>query len=244
MIRTTRRFYQAGADHKCRNILSPLTYTKDSMQYKVLNRALKEHVPKHGFNEFAISKAASELGYSSSVFSVLSVVNSPSVFNLSPSVLELVKFNLVTKRLELKQEAKTQKTLEELFVTRVAQDIPISAHVSQLMSILVMPGQFLVDTSLPELFQLADDMIYFSVEKDHNDLSWYAKRLAVAMAYVSTKLFMVRDRSSNHEWTLEFAKNRVRNIDELGSMYNNIEEFAWYQLLTTINLAKSQMIRG
>ncbi|AMD22050.1 HGL290Wp [Eremothecium sinecaudum] len=245
MFRIARRFYYSnGVEHVASNGLRPLLYGKNSVQYKVLDRALKKHVSREGFNERAIVNAANDLGYSSSIICGLSAFNSPSVLNVQSSVLELVKFNLVTKRVQLQEGLKEDTTLEDLFLKRVEADMPIAGQLSQMMSILAVPGQFLVDTGLPELFQLSDDMIYFSVEKDHNDLAWYSKRMAVSMAYVATNLFMTRDKSPGFQETMDFARTRLRQVEEMGTMYNNVEEFAWFQLMMSINLVKSQLSRG
>ncbi|AET39742.1 ubiquinone biosynthesis protein COQ9 Ecym_4722 [Eremothecium cymbalariae DBVPG len=245
MLGGFRRFYHVNsAEYAVGNTLRPLIYGRCSPQYKVLNCALEKYVPFKGFKDSAIVDAANELGYNSAVLAAIGANNSPAMFNVSTSVQELVKFHLVTKRYGLQEDQEGTKTLEELFLKRLEANKSLGPHLKEVLSILAIPGDFLVNTGLPELFQLADDMIYYSTEKDFNDLAWYSKRLAVSMAYISTELFMAKDSSPNFQATMEFAKGRINQIDEMGTAYNNIEEFAWFQLLTTVNLARSQLVRG
>lgn len=245
-----KRFYQASAnEYALSKSLKPLNYGSDSAQYKVLKNALENHVPEHGFNERAIVSSLNDLGHSSSFLSGIGTFNSPSFFNVSPSVLELVKFHLVTKRYELIESLPLNSSeplpdLETLFLKRLEMNKPFAPHLSQLLSILSIPGEFLVNVALPELHQLTDDMIFYSKEKDHSDFAWYSKRLAISTAYVSTELFMSQDKSHGYQETMDFAKNKLRNVENMGDMYNNTEEYLWFTLLSSINLAKSQMTRG
>lgn len=245
ILKQSKRLYHLNSfEHATSSILKPLSYAKDSIQYKILDHTLTNHVPSQGFSEKSIMSSLHDLGYSSSIFSLLSAPNSPSLFNGSPAVLELVKFHLVTKRLALQNELTGNTTLEELFLKRIEMNKLISRHLTQYLSFVSTPSEFMMRFGLNELHQLSDDLIYYSNEKDHNDLAWYSKRLAISTAFVSTELFMARDQSHNFKDTIQFALKRLDNINNMGNMYNNIEEYAWYTLLSSINLFKSQLARG
>ncbi|CDO93819.1 unnamed protein product [Kluyveromyces dobzhanskii CBS 2104] len=236
-------------EHALPKIIKPLTYGTESLQFKVLSNALNKHVPQYGFNERALVQSLNELGLSSSYLSVLASSNSPSFFNVSPSVLELVKFHLVSRRKQLITNLplgsdKPLPDLKTLFLERLRLNESIAPHLSQLLSIMSVPGEFLTSTALPELQQLTDDMIFYSNEQDHNDFAWYSKRIALSTAYVSSELFMAQDKSHNFVETMEFAESKLSKVSQLGNMYNNTEEYLWYTLLSSINLAKSQMTRG
>ncbi|SCU99361.1 LAFA_0G23574g1_1 [Lachancea sp. 'fantastica'] len=250
-----RRLYHPNAlEHQAKYALSPLTYGCDSLQYKVLNNTLNNHVPTHGFNERAIVASLNELELGSSVLSGLGSDNSPSFFNVSPSVLELVKFHLVTKRYAITKELDSElatadattynaPALKTLFQRRLELNKPVAAHLSQLLSILSIPGEFLVQSALPELHRLSDDMVYYSNETDSPDFAWYSKRVAISCAFVSSELFMAQDKSPNYAQTFEFAAEKLDRVTRLGQYYTNTEEFMWYTLLMSINLAKSQLTR-
>ncbi|CCF60758.1 hypothetical protein KAFR_0L01480 [Kazachstania africana CBS 2517] len=251
LLRTTqfkclrRLYHPASNEYVNPTTISPLTYSMDSIQSKILSHSLKEYVPTSGFNEKSILKSINDLGYSSSMMSVIGASNSPSFAHSSPAVLELIKYNLVSKRIELTKDTNdnTTTTLKELLLKRLEMDIPISSQLRGLFAQLATPGKFMFDVSLPELFQLADDMIFFSNEKDHHDMAWYSKRLAVSMAYVTSKMFMIQDTSNNFQMTMDFASDKVDRVMNLGEYYNNVEEYAWFTLMNSINLVKSQFSR-
>lgn len=241
-----RRYHPSRGEHLKSNRVGPLNYGQDSPQYNILSHALDVSVPLVGFNERAIVHSLNQLNYSSTMLSVIGASNSPSLLHSSPAVMELVKFHLVQKRLLLSQELSSEErpSLEDLFIRRLEMNIPIARHLSQLLSHLSVPGPFTVDSALPELHRLSDDLIYYSNEKDHHDFAWYTKRLGVSCAFVSSELFMAQDKSLNYEETFQFARDKLQSTMQLGEYYNNTEEWLWYTLLNSINLVKSQMARG
>lgn len=246
-----RGYYPAGFEYvKPSTQRGPLTYGKESPQYRVLNHTLQKSVPLFGFNERAIVNSLNELGYSSTMLTVIGSSNPPSLLHSSPALMELLKFHLADKRLSLTEDISPETpveelpSLEELFIKRLEMNVPVAEHLSQLLSQLAIPGPFLVDVSMPELHRLSDDLIYHSNEKDSHDFAWYSKRLAVSCAYVSSELFMAQDKSPNYRESFDFAREKLHRVVTLGEYYNNTEEFAWYTLLSTINLVKSQLARG
>ncbi|SCU89236.1 LADA_0E14378g1_1 [Lachancea dasiensis] len=253
-----RRLYHPNVvEHQVKHPLFPLTYGPHSLQYKVLENTLSKYVPLYGFDERAIVASANELGLGGAVISALGAHNSPSFFHTSPAVLELVKFHLVTKRYALTNALDPSRapgglssipdelpTLEALFKRRLELNVPIGSHLTPLLSMLSIPGEYLVNTALPELHRLSDDLVFFSQEKDSHDFAWYAKRAAISCAFVSSELFMAQDKSHNFNKTFEFAEEKLHKVTKLGEYYNNTEEYMWYTLLTSINLAKSQLTRG
>ncbi|EJS42671.1 fmp53p [Saccharomyces arboricola H-6] len=231
--------------------IKPLNYGKQSPQYKILSLALQEYVPKHGFSERSIVESLNKLGYPSSMISSIGASNSPSFFHSSTAVMELMKFQLVDKRCRLTEEINPDVTppyklpsLEHLLLKRLEMDKPIGGQLSDLMSQLAIPSEFLFETAIPELHRLSDDMVYFSNEKDHHDSAWYAKRMAVSSTYIGSQLFMAQDKSHNFQETFAFAKDKLNRVMRLGEYYNNTEEFAWYTLMSAVNLVKSQLVRG
>lgn len=230
-------------------VLEPLTYKMDSIQSKVLSHCLKEKVPHYGFTERALESSINDLGYDSTMLSIIGSSNSPSFFHSSPAVMELLKYNLVTKRYnmvdnDLREGAVAQKdipVLENLLLKRLEMDAQLGSEaIRSLLASLSIPSQLLMEVALPELFRLSDDMIYFSKEKDHTDMAWYTKRMGVGLTYITSKLFMAQDKSANYEDTMEFAKWKLNKVMNLGDYYNNVEEYAWYTVMNSFNLIKSQ----
>lgn len=230
-------------------VLEPLTYKMDSVQSKILSHCIKEKVPHYGFTERALVSSINDLGYDSTMLSIIGSPNSPSIFHSSPATMELLKYNLVTKRYNLispeMRDGLVNKSdipsLETLLLERLKMDKQLGAEALKgLMGQLSVPSQLLMEVALPELFRLSDDMIYFSKEKDHTDMAWYTKRLGVSLTYITSKLFMTQDKSVDYKDTMEFAKWKLNKVMNLGDYYNNVEEYAWYTVMTSFNLIKSQ----
>lgn len=231
-------------------LLEPLEYKMDSVQSKILSHCIKEKVPHYGFTEKALVSSINDLGYDSTMLSIIGSPNSPSIFHSSPAVMELLKYNLVTKRYNLitaeLREGLVNKqdipSLETLLIQRLKMDKQLGPEaLKSLMGQLSIPSQLLMEVALPELFRLSDDIIYFSKEKDHTDMAWYTKRLGLSLTYVTSKLFMTQDKSVDYEDTIEFAKWKLNKVMNLGDYYNNVEEYAWYTVMTSFNLIKSQI---
>lgn len=231
-------------------LLEPLEYKMDSVQSKILSHCIKEKVPHYGFTEKALVSSINDLGYDSTMLSIIGSPNSPSIFHSSPAVMELLKYNLVTKRYNLitaeLREGLVNKqdipSLETLLIQRLKMDKQLGPKaLKSLMGQLSIPSQLLMEVALPELFRLSDDIIYFSKEKDHTDMAWYTKRLGLSLTYVTSKLFMTQDKSVDYEDTIEFAKWKLNKVMNLGDYYNNVEEYAWYTVMTSFNLIKSQI---
>ncbi|CCK68704.1 ubiquinone biosynthesis protein COQ9 KNAG_0B02620 [Huiozyma naganishii CBS 8797] len=248
---STRLYHPNPIEYANSTVVAPLTYTMDSPQSRILTHCLQNEVPHWGFTERALLKSIQAVGYDSSMMSVLGASNSPSIFHSSPAVMELVKFNLVKKRHALTESLAAAglgspaalPSLEHLLVKRLQMDVPLSKQLGDLFTQLALPSQFMVNVAVPELFRLSDDMIYFSNEKDHFDTAWYSKRLGVSLAYTTSKLFMAQDNSLNCQDTIEFARDKLHRIMTLGEYYNNVEEYAWYSIMTTVNRAKAGFSR-
>ncbi|CCH61106.1 hypothetical protein TBLA_0E00450 [Henningerozyma blattae CBS 6284] len=243
-----RTYYSVSNDVKKSDHLEPLLYGKDSAQYRILEDAVQNSVPTFGFTERAIINSINKLGYNSSMISVLGSSNTHNILHSSPAVLELLKFNLVSKRLKLSEgidpETKDLPSLEYLLLKRLQMDKAIQSRLNEMITKLSIPGTFLAETSIPELFRLSDDMIYFSNEKDHHDMAWYSKRLAVSTTYIASQIFMAQDTSVDCYKTLEFAQDKLNKVMNLGEYYNNTEEFLWFTLMTSVNIVKSQLARS
>lgn len=256
---SSRNYYASSLEHAPSKNIAPLNYSKDSPQYRVLSHALEAHVPELGFREEAVLRSLNDLKMPSSMINIIGAAHGPSPLRATPpAVLELLQFNLVDKRLRATENVRSRfgddervldhkmelPSLEEMLLQRLQMDIPLRAHLSDLMSELSFPGEYLINTSLPELHRLADDLIFYSNERDHHDFAWYSKRLGVSMAYVTSKLYMAADKSADCAQTMQFARDKLHKVMKLGDYYNNTEEFAWYTLMSCINLARSQLARG
>lgn len=237
-----RSYHPASSEYLKPTKVKPLTYTMDSLEAKLLSHCLEHNVPQLGFTEGAITQALRDLNQSPSVLSALGASNSPSFVHGSLAVMELFKFDLVSKRYNLTsalENAETLPSLETLLLKRLEMDIPIGKQLYDQFAFLSMPSGYQLDVALPELARLADDMIYFSNEKDHTDMAWYAKRFGVAYSFITSKLYMAQDTSDGYSKTMDFAREKLYDVMKLGDYYNNVEEYLWFCLMTSANLFKA-----
>lgn len=251
ILNLIRRYETASNEYAKDTMLSPLKYGAKSIQYQILSHCLDKKVPKFGFNERTIQSSVRELGHSSNMINIIGSSNPGQWVHSSPATVELIKFNLVDKRYKLINNVQSQNenkkakqvSLSDMMLQRLKMDIDIQPQLKDMLSQLSIPGYNLFQIALPELFQLVDDMIFFSDEIDHHDMAWYAKRFAVASSYIGSKLFMCRDNSVNCKDTMEFAQEKLNRVMKLGEYYSNVEEYTWYLLLTTYQLGKSKLSR-
>ena len=57
-------------------------------------------------------------------------------------------------------------------------------------------------------------------------MSWYTKRAIVSKIYVATELFMLQDKSNEHEATWEFLDRRIDNVLAIGKVLNSNQNLA------------------
>lgn len=246
----SRSYHPASKEYVKPKTWEPLTYTNDSPEFKALSHTMEHSVPKHGFTEKAIVNSLNALKMPAAMVSTIGASNTATFLHSSPAVMELIKFQLVEKRYRMVEgidaiaENAKLPSLEDLLLKRIKMDEPIAAHLTQMTAQLMVPSAFMANVSIPELERLADDMIYYSKEKDHNDFAWYTKRAALATTYLASKAFMAQDKSHNFRETMEFAQDKLHKVMTLGDYYNNLEEFGWFTLMSGVNLAKSQLARG
>ncbi|KAH7591915.1 hypothetical protein J7297_00172 [Nakaseomyces glabratus] len=250
LLSAVRRYHPTSNEYVNPKVWEPLTYTPESPEFKLLSHTMEHSVPQHGFTEKAIVNSLNAMKMPSGMLTTIGASNSATFLHSSPAVMELIKFQLVEKRHRMVEgiteiaEASKLPSLESLLLKRLKMDVPIASHLTQMTAQLMVPSSFMTNVSLPELERLADDMIYYSNEKDHHDFAWYTKRAALATTYLASKAFMAQDKSHNFMETMEFAQDKLHKVMTLGDYYNNVEEFGWFTLMSAVNLTKSQMARA
>lgn len=232
--------------HAQDHITSDIIIDSSRVENHILTKSL-EYIPQYGFDKQCIHEAIKQLKYPDSM---ISVVRASS--NGSSSELQLMIHWLKTQRIKLEAEVKDQASkihtlgneydrTSYLINKRLSYNIPIIdkllGGIAQLMVPYNMPG------SLEELYNLGDDVAYYAGDLS-NDFAWYAKRFSVSTVYVSSELYMLQDKSKDYEDTKRFVEEKVRNIDELGTVYDNVEQWAIFNGIGVFNLIKSQLARG
>lgn len=212
---------------------------------KILSHALAKFVPTLGFSHASVDESLKDLGYTNA--------NLETIFKFNNStgsvVQELALCHLRERRAALLTVAENDPALPEnetsrikyLLETRLLGNRPIMHFYHQALGSMILPQN--LQSSLSELHSLSDDISFYAGDKS-NDFSWYSKRFALSAVFVECELFMLSDRSKDFQDTLKLMNKKVDQVDSLGYAYNSIEEWAIFNLYSTANLLKSQLIRG
>jgi ubiquinone biosynthesis protein COQ9 len=215
------------------------TIKPGSPQFNILDKAIKEFVPIHGFQHKAILESARTFGYADTIQSLF-----------TNGTFDLIKFHLATQRSKLHELAQGEEfqqltsendKLKYLLKKRLSGNIPIAQHLSQLQGYLILPPNIVESSN--ELHQLSDDLRFLSGDKS-NDFAWYSKRLSLSSSYVALELFMSNDKSENFKDTLNLADSKIDKLNGFSQTYDNIGEFVSYTIHSGISLFKSQASRG
>lgn len=76
----------------------------------------------------------------------------------------------------------------------------------QALGLMTLPQN--VPTSLAQLLTLVDDICYCVGDRSV-DIGWYTRRIGIASIYKMVELFMLQDKSADHQKTWEFLERRV-----------------------------------
>ncbi|KAF6011708.1 hypothetical protein HII13_002173 [Brettanomyces bruxellensis] len=216
-----------------------------TIENKILDKAYKEFVPQEGFTDLAVKKGAEAAGVNPSSLG--------AIFNFTTAskdtAMELALYHLKYARQQMIEENKVQASkifdegerLKFLMGKRLLLNKPIINNYHQALGRMILPTN--IPESLKELHSLADDLSYYAGDKS-TDFAWYSKRFAVAGAFVQSELFMLADKSKNYQDTLQFATDRLNEVFKLGKAYNSFEEWALFNGISTLNLIRSQLVRG
>jgi len=96
--------------------------------------------------------------------------------------------------------------------------------------------------SLKELGLLSDEIWFLSGDVAV-DASWYTKRASLSSVYAATELFQTTDQSTNGVDTELFLDRRLEEVRVLGGAWRNVREWAGFQGVAAVNMARSLGVR-
>ena len=99
-----------------------------------------------------------------------------------------------------------------------------------------------IPPSLRELFLVSDE-IWFLAGDTTVDTSWYTKRASLSSIYAATEVFQTTDGSTDGKDTAEFLDRRLEEARVLGGTWRNVKEWAAFQGMASVNLARSWGMR-
>lgn len=99
-----------------------------------------------------------------------------------------------------------------------------------------------IPASMKELHLLSDE-IWFLAGDVSVDSSWYTKRATLSTIYAATELFQTTDQSSDGKDTEQFLDRRLEESRVLGSAFRNVSEWAGFQGVAAVNMARNWGMR-
>lgn len=221
----------------------------EKVENQLLNKAYEEYVPELGFTKEAVENASYAMGLNDN--------SANAIFNFTSSTknleMELILFHLKKCRQELDNITKSEKYLKDfanktetdklryLLNKRLEMNKPILKYLPNALGHMILPGN--LTQSLSELHNLSDDITYYAGDKS-TDFAWYSKRFSISGLYVQSELFMLTDTSENIEDTAKFVDDRLKEIETAAYVYNSVEEWLFFNAVSTVNIIKSQLARG
>lgn len=228
----------------------PTYYTP--LEHRILSSALA-HVPAEGFSLSALRAGIREHSLSD------------AATQLFPSgAFDLVLFHLRTQRLSLKHRIQFPSPpssasstsapprppapgvgarVRALVLSRLAANIEADVagpRWGEALALMSLAGN--VPASVRELGLLSDEIWYLAGDASV-DASWYSKRASLSGVYAATEVFQSQDTSTDFKDTEAFLDRRLEEVRIMGSALRNVREWAGFQGVAAVNLARSLGVR-
>ncbi|GAV29464.1 hypothetical protein PMKS-002965 [Pichia membranifaciens] len=229
--------------------VNPPILDLSTVENQVLDKAYEEYVPELGFTKEAVENASYAIGLNDN--------SANALFNFTSSSkdleMELILFHLKKCRQDLEDFRKTETFQNEfkdksetdklryLINKRLAMNQPVLKFLPKALGHMILPTN--IAKSLAELHNLSDDITYYAGDKS-TDFTWYSKRFSISGLFVQSELFMLTDTTKDLSDTAKFVDSRLQEIDTAGYVYNSVEEWLFFNAVSTVNIVKSQLARG
>lgn len=99
-----------------------------------------------------------------------------------------------------------------------------------------------IPASLKELASLSDEIWFLSGDTSV-DASWYSKRATLSSIYAAVEMYQTTDQSTDGRDTAQFLDRRLDEARVLGSAWKNVKEWAGFQGVAAVNMARSYGVR-
>ncbi|KAJ2776826.1 Ubiquinone biosynthesis protein coq9, mitochondrial [Coemansia interrupta] len=184
----------------------------------ILDRALTK-VPTHGWTTAAVSAAAIDLGLSPAS----SGLASQPVALVTHFLAQALSNTLIDADDQLHELPTPHERLRLLCRIRLRQTLPIKDRWPEALALLAQPQN--LSTAMGHLTELASELCY-AADVQAANLDWYAKRSALAAAYVASELYLCEDRSPDHQLTWRFLDSRLDEIESARALCNGASNYA------------------
>ncbi|KAF2152763.1 ubiquinone biosynthesis protein COQ9 [Myriangium duriaei CBS 260.36] len=228
-LRPLQRAYHSPTDPP------PQPYT--SNESAILSSALS-YVPTTGFTLTSLRSGLSDQGYRPV---------STALFPRGP--FELVRYHLITQRLSLRDrivfpdtETSVGRKVRALILARLQGNVDagVVEKWSEALGWMSLAGN--IPASVEELALLSDEMWYLAGDTTV-DAGWYTKRASLGAVYAAAELFQSQDQSTDFRDTEAFLDRRLEESRTIGGVVGNLSQWAGFQGVAAVNLARSLGMR-
>lgn len=217
---------------------TPDPHPYGATQSAILSSALS-HVPQTGFT---LTSLRAGLADTSHPASSLSLFPSP--------VMDLILYHLRTQRLSLSTRVQfpsptspsVGSRIHTLLLSRLQANVDAGVVPKWTEALGTMSLAENIPASLKELGLLADEMWYLAGDTAV-DGSWYSKRASLGAVYAAAEVFQSQDQSTDYKDTREFVGRRLEEVKTVGGAVRNLGEWAGFQGVAAVNLARSLGVR-
>lgn len=183
------------------------TQYDNKIKYNVLKAAMV-HVPKSGWSLESISRGAADIGYPGTIHGLFERREAHLVEHFQQECnKQLVEF--------MKEQSKNHDPLsfvEHSIRERLTMIEPYAASWAHAIAIGAKPSN--VPHSLALLLTMVDDICWHAGDRSV-DFSWYARRVALALIYKSSELYMLQDGTPGRDGTWRFLNRQLKDASKL-----------------------------
>ncbi|KAF4554514.1 Ubiquinone biosynthesis protein coq9-like protein [Elsinoe fawcettii] len=217
---------------------TPDPHPYSSPQATILSSALT-HVPAHGFTLTSLRHGLADNSYPA------------SSLNLFPrGAFDLVLYHLRTQRLSLSDAVQFPSPtspgvgarVRTLLLARLQGNVTTNVVGKYSEALALMSLAENIPASLKELGLLSDEIWYLAGDKAV-DASWYSKRASLSAVYAAAEVFQSQDQSTEYRDTREFVDRRLEEVRTVGGAVGNVVQWAGFQGVAAVNLARSLGVR-
>uniref|UniRef100_A0A1B0GC63 non-specific serine/threonine protein kinase n=1 Tax=Glossina morsitans morsitans TaxID=37546 RepID=A0A1B0GC63_GLOMM len=193
----------------------------NAIRIKILEAALP-HVPTSGWTRETIMLGAEEIGFSGVAHGMFP----EGGFALVSYFIGKCNEELLTQmKTETDNGRKAPHNHIEFLVNfvriRLEMILPYKSQWAQAIALIALPQN--AATSLAQLLTLVDDICYYSGDRSV-DIEWYTRRIGLATVMKMTELYMLQDKSPQHNNTWVFLENRMDEFGQLQTIFSQTED--------------------
>lgn len=183
---------------------------EDQIRNNILNAGL-QFVPKLGWSRDALSEGAKQLGYPTTLGSIVPDAGIGLVhhhYKVSNAKLEQLMAKQVETFRAQNQPVKKGLFLRQNVEARLRMNIPYMPRWPEAIALMSMPLN--VPQSLSLALDLMDGLWYYAGDTA-TDFNWYTKRSSLMVIYKTTEIAMMQDKSPDYADTWKFLDRRFED---------------------------------